>query len=389
MAGIVVRPRSRIFHGHDWIYQTEILKTFGNPEPGEVISIKDGRDRLLGSAIYNPRSQIVARRFSRQRQGLDRDFFLRRIEQARAFRKKWLDDRNPGRLVWSESDGLPGLIVDRYGSHLVIQMLTLAMDQRKQLIVEVLQELFSPASIVERNDVPVRKAEGLPLIAGLLWGHVPEVLPIEVAGSRFQIDLQSGQKTGFYLDQIDNYAEVARLAGGKRVLDCFSNQGAFALACARGGATSLTAVESNEALTLAIDQNARLNGVQIDARNENVFDFLTEQIEQGSQYDLIVLDPPSFAKSRESLNSARRGYKEIHLRALQLLSDEGLLVSFSCSHHVTRQMLLEVVVEASVDAKRHLRIVQSLGQSLDHPILPHLPETEYLKGFIFQRIPGR
>jgi 23S rRNA (cytosine1962-C5)-methyltransferase len=389
MAGIVVRPRSRIFHGHDWIYQTEILKTFGNPEPGQIISIKDGRDRLLGSAIYNPRSQIVARRFSRQRQELDRDFFLRRIEQARAFRQKWLNDRNPGRLVWSESDGLPGLIVDRYGAHLVVQMLTLAMDQRKHLIVEVLRQLFSPASIVERNDVPVRKAEGLPLVSGLLFGHVPEVLQIEVAGSRFQIDLQSGQKTGFYLDQIDNYAEVARLAAGKRVLDCFSNQGAFALACARGGAANLTTVESNEALTLAIEQNARLNGVQIDARNANVFDFLTAQIEQASQYDLIVLDPPSFAKSRESLNSAWRGYKEIHLRALQLLSDEGLLVSISCSHHVSRQMLLEVVVEASVDSKRHLRILKSLGQPLDHPILPHLPETEYLKGFIFQRIPGR
>ena len=389
MAGIVVRPRSRIFHGHDWIYQTEILKTFGEPEPGDVISIKDGRDRLLGSAIYNPRSQIVARRFSRQRQELDRDFFLRRIEQAGVFRRKWLNDRNPGRLVWSESDGLPGLIVDRYGPHLVLQTLTLAMDQRKNLIVEALQQLFSPASIVERNDVPVRKAEGLPLVSGLLFGQIPEVLQIDVAGSRFQIDLQSGQKTGFYLDQIDNYAEVARLAGGKRVLDCFSNQGAFALVCARGGAASLTAVESNEALTRAIEQNAQLNGIQIDARNENVFDFLTAQIEPVSQYDLIVLDPPSFAKSRESLNSAWRGYKEIHLRALQLLSDEGLLVTFSCSHHVSRQMLLEVVVEASIDAKRHLRIIKSLGQPLDHPILPHLPETEYLKGFILQRMPGR
>jgi 23S rRNA (cytosine1962-C5)-methyltransferase len=389
MAGIVVRPRSRIFQGHDWIYQTEILKTFGDPEPGEVISIKDGRDRLLGSAIYNPRSQIVARRFSRQRQQLDRDFFLRRIEQAGAFRRNWLNDRNPGRLVWSESDGLPGLIVDRYGSHLVVQTLTLAMDQRKNLIVEALQQLYSPASIVERNDVPVRKAEGLPLVAGLLFGQVPEVLQIDVAGSRFQIDLQGGQKTGFYLDQIDNYAEVARLAGGKRVLDCFSNQGAFALACARGGAASLTAVESNEALTRVIEQNAQLNGVQIDARNNNVFDFLTAQIEQASRYDLIVLDPPSFAKSRESLNSAWRGYKEIHLRALQLLSEEGLLVTFSCSHHVSRQMLVEVVVEASIDAKRHLRMIKSLGQPLDHPILPHLPETEYLKGFIFQRMPGR
>ena len=389
MAGIVVRPRSRILHGHDWVYQTEILKTFGDPAPGEVISIKDGRDRLLGTAIYNPRSQIVARRFSRQRQDLDLDFFSRRIQQAAAFREKWVGNRNPGRVVWSESDGLPGVIIDRYQSHFVLQTLTLAMDERKELIVQALQRLFTPDSILERNDVPVRKAEGLPLVAGLLFGPAPENLEIVVGGSRFQINLQSGQKTGFYLDQIDNYAEVARLAGGKRVLDCFANQGAFALACARGGATTLTAVESNESLTQAIERNARLNGVHIDARAENVFDFLTAQIEQESKYDLIVLDPPSFAKSRDTLNSAWRGYKEIHLRALQLLSEEGLLVTFSCSHHVTRQMLLEVVVEASVDAKRHLRVIKLLGQPLDHPVLPHLPETEYLKGFIFQRLPGR
>jgi 23S rRNA (cytosine1962-C5)-methyltransferase len=227
------------------------------------------------------------------------------------------------------------------------------------------------------------------LVAGLLFGQVPETLEIDVGGTRFQINLQSGQKTGFYLDQIDNYAEVARLAARRRVLDCFSNQGAFALACARAGAASLTTVESNESLTKAIEQNARLNGVQIDARSANVFDFLTEQIERESRYDLIVLDPPSFAKSRDALSSAWRGYKEIHLRALQLLSEEGLLVTFSCSHHVTRQMLLEVVVGASVDAKRHLRMIKSLGQPLDHPILAHLPETEYLKGFIFQRLPGR
>src|ERR1700732_2448222 len=176
MAGIVVRPRSRIFHGHDWVYQTEVLKTFGEPAPGEVISIKDGRDRLLGSAIYNPRSQIVARRFSRQRQQLDLDFFVRRIEQAATFRRNWVNDRNPSRLVWSESDGLPGVIIDRYGSHLVLQALTLAMDQRKHLIVQALQQLISPDSIIERNDVPVRKAEGLSLVVGVLSGEVPEML---------------------------------------------------------------------------------------------------------------------------------------------------------------------------------------------------------------------
>jgi 23S rRNA (cytosine1962-C5)-methyltransferase len=389
MAGIVVRPRSRILHGHDWVYQTEVLKVFGQPEPGAVISIKDGRDRLLGSAIYNPQSQIVARRFSRQRQDLDLDFFVRRIEQAAAFRKRWANDRNTGRLVWSESDGLPGVIVDRYESHLVLQTLTLAMDQRKHLIVQALERLFSPSSIVERNDVAVRKAEGLPLKTGLLSGKVPQLLRITVGGAQFEVDLLGGQKTGFYLDQIDNYAEVARLAAGKRVLDCFSNQGAFAIACARHGAATVTAVESNETLVRAIEQNARLNGLQIEARSENVFDFLSEQVKRQSAFDLIILDPPSFTKSRDALSGARRGYKEIHLRSLQLLADEGLLVTFSCSHHVTRQMLLEIAVEASVDAKRHLRVIKPLGQPADHPILAHLPETEYLKGFIFQRLPGR
>jgi 23S rRNA (cytosine1962-C5)-methyltransferase len=389
MAGIVVRPRSRILHGHDWVYQTEVLKVFGGPEPGAVISVKDGKDRLLGSAIYNPQSQIVARRFSRQRQDLDLDFFVRRIRQAVAVRDRWTNGRNPGRLVWSESDGLPGLIIDRYESHLVLQTLTLAMDQRKNLIVEALEQLFSPSSIIERNDVAVRKAEGLPLTTGVLSGQVPDLLRVTVGGSQFDIDLLGGQKTGFYLDQIDNYAEVARLAPGKRVLDCFSNQGAFAIACARQGAAAVTAVESNETLVHSIKQNARLNGIQIDARNENVFDLLSEQVKQTSQYDLIILDPPSFTKSRDTLSGARRGYKEIHRRALQLLADEGLLVTFSCSHHVTRQLLLEIVVEASVDAKRHLRVIKPLGQPADHPILAHLPETEYLKGFIFERIPGR
>ncbi len=331
MAGIVVRPRARIFHGHDWVFNTEVLKVFGDPEPGSIVSLKDGRDRMLGSAIYNPRSQIVARRFSRRREKLDLDFFTRRIGQAHEVRRQWTLDRDPGRIVWSESDGLPGLIVDRYDGNFVIQTLTLAMDQRKDLVVQALDTLFSPTSIIERNDVPVRRAEGLELMTGVLKGEVPPRLNMRIAGMDFELELLSGQKTGFYLDQIDNYREVALLAPGKRVLDCFANQGAFAIACAKNGAESVTAVEI----------------------------------------------------------SARRGYKEIHLRAIQLLAPQGLLVTFSCSHHVTQAALLDVVVDASVDAKRHLRWLKSLSQPLDHPILPHLPETEYLKGFVFQALPGR
>lgn len=389
MAGIVVKPRARIFHGHDWVYGSDVLKVFGDPKPGDILSLKDGQDRSLGSAIYNPVSQIVARRFSRRKQDLDREFFVRRISQAIASREKLGALRNPGRIVWSESDGLPGLIIDRYGAHLVLQTLTLAMDQRKALIVEVANQLLSPSSIIERNDAPIRKAEGLDLVTGLLFGERPGRIELEANGIRFYIDLLTGHKTGLYLDQLDNYQIVAGIAGGLRVLDCFANQGAFAIACAKAGASSVTAVEISGSLVKLVDENAQLNGVTITTKEANVFDFLSDQIRDRVQFDLIVLDPPSFTKTKESLNSARRGYKEIHLRALQLLPPEGYLATFSCSHHVSREMFLEMIVEASVDAKRHVRILKSLSQPLDHPILPHLPETEYLKGFLLQVLPGR
>ena len=389
MAGIVVKPRARIFHGHDWVYGSEVLKTFGNPEPGDVVSLKDGQDRSLGSAIYNPNSQIVARRFSRRKQDLNHDFFIRRIGQALASRDKLGSLRNPGRVIWSESDGLPGLIIDRYGSHLVLQTLTLAMDQRKQLIVEVAKQLLSPSSIIERNDAPIRKAEGLDLVTGVLFGEKPGIFELEAKGIRFHVDLLTGHKTGLYLDQLDNYEAVAKLANGLRVLDCFSNQGAFAIACANAGASAVTAIEINGPLVKLINKNAQLNNVTITTEEANVFDYLSEQIRENLEFDLIILDPPSFTKSKESINSARRGYKEIHLRALQLLPTDGYLATFSCSHHVSREMFLEMIVDASVDAKRHVRIVQYLTQPLDHPILPHIPETEYLKGFLLQVLPGR
>jgi 23S rRNA (cytosine1962-C5)-methyltransferase len=389
MAGIVVKARARIFHGHDWVYSSEVFKTFGDLQPGAVISLNDGRNRLLGSAIYNPRSQIVARRFSRRKQPLDLDFFSRRLSQAIDLRKKLGVYRNPGRIVWSESDGLPGVVIDRYGPYVVLQTLTLGMEQKKELIVAAVEKLLSPTSIIERNDAPIRKAEGLDLVTGVLWGEPPRPVELEVKGMRFEIDVLAGQKTGFYLDQIDNYETVAGLAAGLRVLDCFSNQGAFAVACARAGAVSVSAVEISADLVQSINQNARRNEVRIAAYTDNAFDFLARCIREKTQYDLIVLDPPSFAKAKESLSNAWRGYKEIHLRALQLLAPEGFLATFSCSHHVSREMFLEMLVDASVDAKRHVRMLKQFAQPLDHPILPHIPETEYLKGFLFQILPGR
>lgn len=388
MGGLIIKPRARIFHGHDWVYASDVLKTFGSPEPGEIVSLKDGRDRMLGSAIYNSKSQIVARRFSRQRQDLDADFFARRIALAAEYRRRRGYDGKPCRLVWSESDGLPGLIVDRYRDCLVMQTLTLAMDQRKDLIVAALEKQFAPASIIERNDAPVRRAEGMELVTGVLRGEAPVELEIEVAGLRFTVDLQHGHKTGFYLDQAENYAAVAAWAPGRRVLDCFANQGAFALACAKAGAASVSAVDVSADAIAAARRNAATNELTVDWREANVFDWLPIEEKRGLQYDLIILDPPSFTKSKGQLGDALRGYKEIHLRALRLLSDNGLLATFCCSHHVGAEFR-NVIAEAAVDARRSLRQLHRYGQGLDHPTVLTLPETEYLQGYLFEAMPGR
>lgn len=389
MAGLVIRPRSRLLHGHDWVYATEVQKAFGNPEDGEVISLKDGRDRMLGSAIYNAKSQIVARRFSRKRQDLDLDFFERRIAQAVEYRHRRGVNPRACRLVWSESDGIPGLIVDRYGECVVVQTLTLAMDLRLPLIVEALEKVVAPKCIVERNDAPVRRAEGMELRTGILRGESPGPIPVELGGLTFEIDPLHGQKTGFYLDQIDSYASLAPWAAGRRTLDCFSNQGAFALLCAKAGAREVTAVEISSDLTTLIGENARRNALEVGVVTANVFDFLKAEEMREARYDLIVLDPPSFTKSKGKLHDAMRGYKEIHLRALKLLNPDGLLATFSCSHHVSGDAFDGMIVDALVDAKRTARQLARFQQAADHPILPSIPETQYLKGVLLEMAPGR
>jgi 23S rRNA (cytosine1962-C5)-methyltransferase len=395
MAGLVIKPRTRILHGHDWVYTSDVLKSFGEPQDGDVVSLKDGKDRLLGSAIFNSRSQIVARRFSRQRQFLDRDFFERRIAQAIAYRKRRGLDLNACRLVWSESDGLPGLIVDHYAGSLVVQTLTLAMDQRLPLIVETLLAVcnrdtgFAIRSIVERNDAPIRKAEGLELRTGSLHDEPQGRMEVEILGLKFQIDPLQGQKTGFYLDQVENYRAVSEWAKGRRVLDCFANQGAFALACKRAGAETVTAVEISAQAVTQIQENASRNDLPVTTVEANVFDYLKEQENAGAQYDLVILDPPSFTKSKGKLQDAMRGYKEIHLRALKLLAPDGLLATFSCSHHVSSTLFRDMINDSLVDARRSARLLKTFSQSPDHPVLISIPETEYLKGSLLELAPGR
>ncbi len=389
MGGLVVKPRARVLHGHDWVFSGEVLKAFGAPRDGDVISLKDGRDRLLGSAIYNGKSQIVARRFSRRKQGLDLDFFLRRIAQAVEYRARRGIDPQLCRVVWSESDGLPGVIVDRYGAHLVLQTLTLAMDQRKELIVQALADVLGHLPVIERNDAPVRRAEGLELRNGVLSGNPPNELEIETNGLHLQIDLLHAQKTGFYLDQLPNYPLVAAQATGRRVLDCFTSQGGFALACARAGASEVVAVEAGaESLRIA-QQNAVRNGLTIRWLEQDVFQFLRAAEKAGEKFDLIILDPPSFTKSKGTLHDALRGYRELHVRAFHLLAPNGLLATFSCSHHVGAEVFDGMLADALVDARRSARRLRRFEQALDHPVLPTLPETEYFRGALLEMMPGR
>ena len=388
MAGIVVKPRARILHGHDWVFSSEVLKVFGNPGDGDVISLKDGRDRLIGSAIYNSKSQIVARRFSRRRQDLDFDFFRRRIAQASEYRDRRNVDPKLRRIVWSESDGLPGVIIDRYGEEFVLQTLTLAMDLRKDLITDAIVELFGEVTIIERNDAPVRKAEGLEVRSSVLRG-TPSQIAIEIEGITLELDLLHGQKTGFYLDQQHSYGIVARCARDRRVLDCFSNQGAFALVCARGGAAEVIGVEESAENIATAKRNAGRNELKAHWIEQDVFQFLRAAEKAQAQYDLIVLDPPSFTRTKIGLRSALRGYRELHMRAFRLLSKDGLLATFSCSHHISDAAFLETITDALVAARRSARRVRRFEQAPDHPILATIPETEYLRGFLFEMLPGR
>jgi 23S rRNA (cytosine1962-C5)-methyltransferase len=321
---------------------------------------------------------------------LDLDFFQRRIAQAAEYRLRMgFVAEAPHRVVWSESDGIPGLIVDRYGDCAVIQTLTLAMDQRLPLIVEALQSTLPVNCVIERNDATVRAAEGMEERTGTLAGTYTAPTAATLGGLHFDLDLLRGHKTGFYLDQVRNHAVLSRYASGRRVLDCFSNQGAFALACARADAMEVTAVEVSADACRQIDSNARRNGLRVRVTQADVFDDLAQREREGAKFDLVILDPPSFAKARSRKNDALRGYKELHLRALRLLQPGGMLATFSCSHHIGHSEFLETVNAATVDSRRTLRLIETFSQSLDHPIISTIPESEYLKGYLFELAPGR
>ena len=388
----------RLLAGHCWVYAGEIDKVDDQAADGNEVQIFDQRGRCLGRGLFNSQSVITVRRFTTADEPLDAAFFRRRLEAALAYRGSGLlaatgRDKNVPptllmacRLVNSESELLPGLIVDRYGDHLVVQALTLGIDQRKAKIVEILRELAQPAAIIERSDVPTRKLEGLPETKGVLHGATDGVTTITVAGVQFEVNLLDDQKTGFFLDQAENYQEVGARCTGKKVLDCFAYHGGFALAAAQAGAASVEAVEISEAAVARAKRNADLNNLtgKVEWVCANAFDVLKKYDLEKRPFDVVVLDPPTFTRTKDRLDDALRGYKEINLRALKMLSPGGLLATFTCSHHVTGDLFLEAVLAAAADARKTVRLVKRLTQAPDHPILPQIPETEYLKGLLLQ-----
>jgi 23S rRNA (cytosine1962-C5)-methyltransferase len=374
------KAADRILSGHPWIFSSDIASR-GEAQPGDSVRVEDPRGRLLGTAHYSSTSQITLRMLSRHDEPAGKEFFLRRLTQAIAYRERVVEDSDTCRLVFSEADLLPGLIVDRYGSHLVMQNLTQGMDRARDLIAHCLNELIRPAGILARNDASVRKLEGLALENPVLSGEVPQLVDIRMNGLNLQADLLHGQKTGVYLDQRENYKAAARYGFGK-VLDCFSSTGGFALHLAKR-AESVEAIDSSGPALTTAKANARANSIEnIQFREADVFDFLSGAAHK--RYSTVILDPPAFAKSRKMLDDAARGYKEINLRAMRLLEPGGILVTCSCSHHVAESMLLEIIAEAALDAGKTLRVIERRTQATDHPILLTVPETLYLKCLVLQ-----
>jgi len=391
---VIVRPgdADRILAGHPWIYAGSILRLTAPAADGDLVQIKDHRQRFLGVGFYNAKSKIQVRVLAPERVEVNRDFFIGRIRAALALRQKHLPQATAFRVVNAESDFLSGLIVDKYAGVLVAQISSLGMEQRKPLIVEALQSIFSPRAIVEKSEASFRKFEGMAESNGLLAGTLDGPVAVELNGLQFEVDILGGHKTGLYLDQQKNYQAVAALAGGCQVLDCFSFLGGFALHCARAGAAHVHGLDQSPEAVAAAQRHAQRNGLAEKCSFEaaNVFDWLKGQTAVKPhekvipKFDLIILDPPSFTRTRASIPDAMRGYKEIHLRALKLLRAGGVLATFCCSHHVDAVLFEAVIMEAAYDARHILRRIASCSQSPDHPILPAVKETEYLKGFIYE-----
>jgi 23S rRNA (cytosine1962-C5)-methyltransferase len=382
---------------HPWVFSGAVQRVDGLPAAGDLVDVADARGEWLARGYFNSASQIVVRllTWDRDESPEQPEFWRRRLAAAGAARAGLAVDPTTDayRLVYAESDGLPGLIVDRYGDWLAVQFLTAGVEARRDMLLGLIAEVFAPRGIVDRSDVPVRRQEGLPLRSGAALGEPPPGShAVRENGHRFPVDLLGGQKTGFYLDQRDNRRIVGSMSGGRRVLNAFSFTGAFGVYALAGGAEHVTNVDTSVEALEGAEAALRLNGFDPDGQAEaiagDVFDVLRNFRDEGRRFDIVVLDPPKFAARKADLAGATRGYKDINLLGLRLLAPGGLLATFSCSGLVTPDLFQKILFGASVDARRDAQIVAHLSQGPDHPILLSFPEAEYLKGLLCRVVDG-
>lgn len=375
----------RVEYGHPWIFKSDIDSIDGSFHPGDVVDVYSGRNKFLGRGYINPKSQITIRMLTYEKEEINYDFLYRRIHDAWDYRKR-VADISSCRAVFAESDFLPALIVDKFGDYLVLQTLALGIDKYKAQIVDILGDIIKPAGIFERNDVPVRELEGLDQRKGYLKGKFNTTVEMVENGVKFLVDVENGQKTGFFLDQKENRAALKPFVKDAKVLDCFTHTGSFALHAAYYGAADVLGIDISEHAVEFATRNAELNGLEKNCRFEtaNTFDKLREYSDYGEKFDVIILDPPAFTKTRNAVEGAVRGYNEINLRAMKIIKPGGFLITCSCSHHVDPDLFMDILYNASIDARRKIRQIEFRTQAKDHPILLASQETQYIKCAILQ-----
>ena len=385
---VVNGRQKKLLQGHPWVYGNEIERVEGEIEDGGLVTVVDFRGRYMGTGFYNSKSLITVRLLTHRQEEITDELIASRVKAACDYRRFVMN--RPGtdscRLIYGEADRLPGVIADRFGGVIVLQVLALGMERFTQTIADALLACEKPDCLLLQNDDAIRRKEGMECFTRVLYGTLPEENIIHENGVKLAVDVLGGQKTGYFLDQKDNHLFVRQFCKDARVLDCFSYIGAFALNAAAAGAKEVTAVDISEAAVQLIEKNAALNGADITAVCANCFDFLRAQVKAGEKYDVVVLDPPAFTKAHANMASACRGYKEIALSAMRLLPAGGVLATHSCSYHMPEEVFVNTVLSAAQDLHRQVRVITLRRQDIDHPVLAGYPESHYLKSLWLQML---
>ena len=380
--------QKKLLQGHPWVYGNEIERVEGEIADGELVTVVDFRGRYMGTGFYNSRSLITVRLLTHRQEEITGELIAARVKAACDYRRFVMqrEGTDSCRLIYGEADRLPGVIADRFGGVIVLQVLALGMERYTQVIADALVACEQPACLLLNNDDAIRLKEGMTCFTKVLHGELPEETIISENGVKLAVDVRGGQKTGYFLDQKDNHLFLRQFCRDARVLDCFSYIGGFALNAARGGAREVTAVDISESAVELIRRNAALNGAQINAVCANCFDFLRAQVKAGEKYDVVVLDPPAFTKAHANMANACRGYKEIALSAMRLLPAGGVLATHSCSYHMPEDVFVNTVLSAAQDLHRQVRVITLRRQDIDHPVLAGYPESHYLKSLWLQML---